>query len=117
MKKRIQFFLFLPLLFLCSCSSKPVVVPPADLIREDTIVQMVAEQLIIESLVFNAPMEYNKEKLTRAQYSQLFEKYNVSVPRYQSSLKYYFSDKEKMEDIMKRAKDLIEEKKSQLPTQ
>ena len=107
----------LPLLFLMSCSSKPLVEPPADLIAEDTIVQLVAEQLVIESTVFSAPPDYDKDGLTRAFYSQLFEKYNVSVPRYTSSLTYYFADKERMENIMSRAKTLIDQRKEALPTQ
>ena len=78
-KKIIRFCLLLPLLFLMSCSSKPLVEPPADLIAEDTIVQLVAEQLVIESTVFSAPPDYDKDGLTRAFYSQLFEKYNVSM--------------------------------------
>ena len=117
MKKTARIFLFLPLLFLAACSSKPVVKPPADLIGKDTIVQIVADQLIVESLVFNAPPQYNKDTLTRALYAQLLEKYNITIPRYQSSLTYYFSDKKRMEDIMNRAKSQIDAKKSQLPTQ
>ena len=81
------------------------------------MVQMIAEQMIVESLVFNAPPQYNKEELARAHYSQLFEKYNVSVPRYNASLIYYFADKKRTEDIMERVKRLIEQKKKSLPTQ
>ena len=73
--------------------------------------------MIVESLVFNAPMKYNKEELARAHYSQLLEKYKITVPRYQSSLTFYFTDKNRMEDIMNRAKSQIDTKKSQLPTQ
>ena len=107
----------LPLLFLASCSSKPIVEPPADLIAEDTIVQMVTEQLVIESTIFNAPLNYSKETLTQALYSQLFEKYNVSVPRYRASLTYYFADKERMDDILTRAKAQIDERNAALPNQ
>lgn len=78
---------------------------------------MIADQLILESLVFNAPPEFDKESLAQAQYSQFFDKYNVTVPRYRSSLTYYFTDKKRMEDMMTRAKALIEAKKSQLPKQ
>ena len=117
MKKIVRFCLFVPLLLLVSCTSKPVVTPPADLIGEDTMVQMIAEQLIVESIVFNAPPDCNKEELSRAHYSQFFEKYNVTVPRYNSSLTYYFADKKRMEDIMARAKALIDQKKESLPTQ
>ena len=107
----------LPLLFLASCSSKPVVEPPADLIGEDTVVQMIAEQLIVEATIFEAPPQYNKRELSQALYSQLFEKHKVSVPRYRSSLTFYFSDKKRMEDIMTRAKAVIDQKKENLPTQ
>ena len=107
----------LPLLFLASCSSKPAVEPPADLIAEDTIVQMVAEQLVIESTVFNAPPIYDKDGLTRALYSQLFEKYSVTVPRYRSSLTYYFVDKERMNNILTRAKERIDAQTAALPNQ
>ena len=118
MKKIIQFgFLLLSVLVFVSCTKKPSVPPPADLVGEDTIVQMIAEQLVVESFVFNAPPQYNKEALSRSCYSQLFEKYNVTVPRYRSSLTYYLSDKERMEDILNRAKALIEAEKAKLPTQ
>jgi hypothetical protein len=117
--KKIAWFGFVLLLLLASvsCTKKPAVTPPADLIGEDTIVQMVAEQLILESTVFNAPPIYDKDGLTRALYSQLFEKYNVSVPRYRSSLSYYLSDKERMNDILTQAKVLIDKKKDSLPIQ
>ena len=113
--KKIAWFGFVLLLLLASvsCTKKPAVKPPADL----TIVQMVAEQLILESTVFNAPPIYDKDGLTRALYSQLFEKYNVSVPRYRSSLSYYLSDKERMNDILTQAKVLIDKKKDSLPIQ
>lgn len=117
MKKVVLFCLFVPLFFLVSCTKKPVVALPADLISEDTIVQMLSEQLVVESLVFNAPPEYNKEELSWAQYSQLFEKYHIEIPRYCSSLEYYFADKERMEDILNRAKALIDEKKEALSNQ
>ena len=116
-KKIVRFCLLLPLLLLYACSSKPVVEPPADLVGEDTIVQLIAEQLIVEALVFNAPPEYDKGELTRAYYSQLFDKYHITIPRYRSSLAYYFADKERMEDILNRAKDLIDKKKESLPRQ
>ena len=102
---------------LVSCTQKPAVEPPADLIGEDTIVQMVAEQLVMESTVFNAPPTYDKDGLTRALYSQFFEKYKVTVPRYRSSLSYYFADKERMEDILNRAKGRIDAQNAALPNQ
>ena len=105
------------MLFLAACSSKPMVEPPADLIGEDTVVQLVAEQLVIESMVFNAPPEYNKDVLTRALYSQLFEKYNVTIPRYRSSLTYYFTDQKKMNDILTQAKARIDAHSAALPNQ
>ena len=92
-----------------------MVEPPADLIAEDTIVQIIAEQLVIESTIFNAPLNYDKNGLTRALYSQLFEKYNVSVPRYRSSLSYYFAEKERMEAIFTRAMAKMEEQSAKLP--
>ena len=116
-KKIAQFCLFVPLLFLTACSSKPAVEPPADLIGEDTIVQMVTEQLVIESTIFNAPPDYDKNGLTRALYSQLFDKYNVTVPRYRSSLTYYFADKERMNDILSRAKERIDAQSAALLNQ
>lgn len=117
-KKIAWFGLILLLVFtFVSCSKKSAVTPPADLISEDTVTQMIAEQLIVESLVFNAPPQYDKDALTKALYSQLFEKYNVSVPRYRSSMSYYFADKERMERIMSRAKEQIDQKKAALPTQ
>ena len=79
--------------------------------------QMIAEQLVIESTIFNAPPEYDKDALSHEFYSQLFEKYGVSVPRYQSSISYYFSDKEKMDDIMSRARVMIDQQRAALPTQ
>ena len=116
-KKIAQFCLLLPLMFLASCSSKPMVEPPSDLIGEDTIVQLVAEQLIIESTIFNAPPYYDKDGLTRALYSQLFEKYGITVPRYQASLTDYFADKKRMEDILSRAKERIDAQSAALPNQ
>lgn len=117
MKKIAHLCLLLPLLFLASCSPKAKVEPFADLIGEDTIVQMVSEQLVIESTIFNAPPTYDKDGLTRALYSQLFEKYNVTVPRYKSSLSYYFADKERMDDILKRAQAKIDAQNAALPNQ
>lgn len=117
MKKITRHCLFTLLLFLAACSSKPVVTQPDDLIAEDTIVQMLAEQLLIESTIFNAPSNYDKDELTRAYYSQLFEKYNVTVPRYRSSLTYYFTDKERMNNILTKAKEQIDAQSATLPNQ
>ena len=91
--------------------------PPADLIGEDTIVQMVTEQLVIESTIFNAPPTYDKDGLARALYSQFFEKHNVTVPRYRASITYYFADKERMDDIMMQAKARIDAESAALPNQ
>lgn len=91
--------------------------PPADLIGEDTIVQIIAEQLVVEATIFNAPPTSDKDVLTRALYSQLFEKYHVTVPRYRSSLTYYLSDKERMDDIMTKAKARIDAQNAALPNQ
>ena len=94
-----------------------MVEPPADLIAEDTIIQLVAEQLVIESTVFNAPPIYDKDGLTVALYSQLFEKYNVTIPRYRSSLSYYFADKDRMDAILTQAKERIDAQTADLPNQ
>ena len=117
--KKIAWFGFVLLLVLASvsCTKKSAVTPPADLISEDTIVQMITEQMILESFVFNAPPQYNKDALSQAHYSQLFEKYNVTIPRYRSSLSYYLSDKERMVNIMNRVKSQIEAKEAALPKQ
>ena len=117
MKKIVRLCFIAPLLFLAACSSKPAVEPPSDLIGRDTIVQMVSEQLVIESTVFNAPPNYDKDGLTRALYSQMFEKYNIDVPRYRASLSYYFADKERMNDILTEAKVQIDARCASLPTQ
>ena len=116
MKKIVKLCLLLPLL-LASCSSKPTVAPPSDLIGKDTIVQIITDQLIIESTIFNAPPQYDKDALARALYPQLFEKYNVTIPRYRSSLTYYFADKDRMDEIMMRAKEQIDAQCAALPTQ
>lgn len=116
-KKVILFCLFVPLFLFVSCKGKPLVTPPDDLIEEDTIVQMIADQLIVESVVFNAPPQYDKETLAQAHYALLFEKYKIPIDRYRSSLTYYFGDKERMERVMNRAKGIIDQKKEALPTQ
>lgn len=78
---------------------------------------MIADQLIVESVVFNAPPQYDKETLAQAHYALLFEKYKIPIDRYRSSLTYYFGDKERMERVMNRAKGIIDQKKEALPTQ
>lgn len=112
-----QLCLLSALLLLSACTPKPKVEAPAELIGEDTIVQMIAEQMVIESTIFNAPPTYDKDGLTQAFYSQFFEKYNVSVPRYKSSLTYYFADKERMNDILTRAKERVDAQNAALPNQ
>lgn len=112
MKKFAHFcFILIQVIFLASCSQKPAIEPPADLISEDTMVAMISEQLLVESVVFNASPELDKTKLARSLYSQLFEKYGISIPRYRTSLSYYFSDKERMVNMIDRAKVGLEAKR------
>ena len=117
MKNTAQLCLLSALLLLTACAPKPKVEPPADLIGKDTIVQIITEQLIIESTIFNAPPVYDKDGLSRALYPQLFEKYNVTAPRYRSSITYYFTDKEQMNDILTQAKEKIDAQCAALPNQ
>ena len=90
---------------------------PADLIPEDTMAFLISEQLVIESTIFNAPPEYDRNALAREFYSQFFDQYGISVPRYQSSISYYFSDKDRMSGIMSRAKARIDERRAAIPAQ
>jgi len=100
-------------LLLTACSQKELVQAPADLMGQDTVVQIMADQLIIESTIYFAPPEYDKNAASKDLYSQLFKKYGVSVERYERSLSYYFSNQERMEKMMDEVHQLVEEKRRQ----
>lgn len=89
-------------LLFASCKREEVKMPPANLIEEDKMVEMVTEQLTMESMIFFAPQDTNKAKMTYSAYAAWFQKYGVTSEQFETSVQYYFADREMGANLMHR---------------
>lgn len=93
----------------CKNGSTPHREKPADLICEDSIVEMMAEQQIIESFLTQNPQEDQLKTMAEEAYSNFFRKHNVTPQRYESSVKYYLREQEDAERVLNKACDRLTE--------
>lgn len=114
--KRGHRLLFLPLLLLLlsCCDHKPERHRPPELIEESKMVEMLTDQLLIEAVIFEMPVDSNKQVFTRQYYAGWFKKYNVTQKQFEESLDYYFNDDKDVERIMTQVQKNLVQKKSAL---
>ena len=93
----------------CKNGSTPHREKPADLISEDSIVEMMAEQQIIESFIAQNPQEDQLKTMAEEAYSNFFRKHNVPPQRYESSVKYYLREQEDAERVLNKTCDRLTE--------
>ncbi|MBR1990672.1 MAG: DUF4296 domain-containing protein [Bacteroidales bacterium] len=93
----------------CKNGSTPHREKPADLISEDSIVEMMAEQQIIESFIAQNPQEDQLKTMAEEAYSNFFRKHNVTPQRYESSVKYYLREQEDAERVLNKTCDRLTE--------
>lgn len=102
------------LLTVAACSKTELRIKPAHLIPEDKFVEMVTEQLVMESVIFYASPEIDKAKLTRSSYAEWMKKYGITREAYETSVNYYFTNEDDSERIMNRVRENLEQKRAQL---
>lgn len=117
MAKRILLFLSLCIvIILSSCNSKKMMKEkPDDLIQRDSMISILADEYIIESSLFFAPQEYDKQTLTRQLYKELFAKHNISREQYMRSVEYYLSNEDVAKDLLSEVSQEVANRETALP--
>ena len=116
MKKR---FFWLTLLCctlcLCSCHNKKQVLDkPEDLINRNTMVDIIAESYIIESVIHTSPDSIDKPTMTNLYYCELFNRYHITKEQFISSMEYYISEQSSAEKLLSDASERIAKKRQEL---
>lgn len=93
----------------CKNGNTPPREKPADLISEDSIVEMMAEQQIIESFLTQNQQGDQLKTMAEDAYSNFFYKYNVTPQRFKSSVKYYLREPEDAERVLNKVSDRLTE--------
>jgi len=120
--------IFFGLLTITGCHKKQIMDKPAHLIPYDKLVNIIVDSYLIESYVYMAPNDSDKEEMTKALYYDMFKRYKVTKDEFVSSIDYYFGDEDIANKMMTEAskrfaekrkiffqdKDKMEEQKSQL---
>ena len=108
--KYICSFLFVISLVFISCKNKRQV-PPAELIPYETMLDVLAESYIIEAMTNFSNMEINRYGYTRELYQDLFDEYQITEEQYETSIRYYVSEKEQAMKLYEDVAKKIEERK------
>ena len=94
-------FLLIIIIF-CSCDNSNVekISPTNNIIEKKTLVNMLADAYIIESILYHKSQEDNNLKEnTNILYNNLFNKYNTDYQSFMQSIKYYIENDEKVSEI------------------
>lgn len=119
MKRYSLLLLLIPVLLLAvSCHKKQVQKKPDNLISRNTMVNIIAESYIIESIVSYNPADtlYRYER-TKSYYKDLFNRYHVTREQFNSSILYYMGDEDQANKILSEASDLVSKKKKEMVIQ
>ena len=116
MKKIIIWILIIPLVALATgCHKKQVQKKPDNLISRNTIVNVIAECYIIESVVgYNPSDTVNRFMSTKAYYKDLFDRYNITREQFNASIQYYMGDEDQADKILSEASALVSKKKKEM---
>ncbi len=119
MKRNIACLLLIPtILLLAGCHKKQVQEKPENLIGRSTMVKLIAESYLIESVVGMNPEDtLNRFKSTKEYYKDLFDRYHVTREQFNKSIEYYMGDEEDAEKLLSEASALIMKKKQELALQ
>ena len=116
MKRNLLWILLIPIMLLAvSCHKKQVQKKPDNLINRSTMVNIIAESYIIESIVsYNPEDTVQRLDRTRAYYKDLFNRYHVTREQFHASVQYYMGDEDQATKILTEAADLVTKKKKEL---
>lgn len=110
--------LILTMLLFAGCHKKQMQEKPDDLIGRSTMVKLIAESYLIESVVGMNPEDtLNRFKSTKEYYKALFDRYHVTREQFNKSIEYYMGDEEDAEKLLSEASTLIMKKKQELALQ
>ena len=116
MKRTYLWILLIPIMMIAAgCHKKQVQKRPDNLISRNTIVNIIAECYIIESMVsYNPPDTINRFESTKAYYKDLFNRYNVTREQFNTSVQYYLGDEDQANKILTEASELVIKKKKEM---
>lgn len=106
------------MLLFAGCHKKQVQEKPENLIGRSTMVKLIAESYLIESVVGMNPEDtLNRFKSTKEYYKDLFDRYHVTREQFNKSIEYYMGDEEDAEKLLSEASTLIMKKKQKMALQ
>ncbi len=119
MKRNIAFLpLILSMLLFAGCHKKQVQEKPENLIGRSTMVKLIAESYLIESVVGMNPEDtLDRFRSTKEYYKDLFDRYSVTREQFNRSVEYYMGDEEDAEKLLSEASTLIMKKKQEMALQ
>jgi|GEM_PF-1545232 spore germination protein GerM len=83
-------------------------------ISRDIMVPLVADCYLTEGMIFSAPADSNKQKMTLGLYQKLFEKYGITRNQFDHSIQYYFKNNEESKIFMDEVKIILEQKRDSI---
>ena len=83
-------------------------------IPRDIMVPLVADCYLTEGIIFSAPADSNKQKMTLGLYQKLFEKYGITRNQFEHSIQYYFKQNEESKIFMDEVKVILEQKRDSI---
>ena len=113
--KHIFFFivLYFVFLFFFSCAYKQETPPPADLIEESKMAQVITDITISEAILTNEPLASLNDSIKKI---NILKEHGVSSQQFLSSMKYYSENPSKLQDIYLEVSDLIGSKQGVVDT-
>ncbi len=103
------------LLFFSGCHKKQVQEKPDGLIERNTMVEIIAESYIIESIVaYNPEDSVNRFKTTKEYYKELFDRHHVTRDQFNKSIEYYMGDEDDADKMLSEASQIIIKKRKKL---
>lgn len=110
--KRLSWSFLAVSLLLVACRQDIERQQPANLIPEEKVIEMMTEQLILESVIFEMPQDTNKQVVAEKAYAAWFQKYKVTPQQFEQSVDYYCSDDQDAERIMTKVQQNVDKRRA-----
>ena len=116
MKRTYLWILLIPIMLLAAgCHKKQSQKKPDNLINRNTLINIIAETYIIESLItLNPPDTINQVESSRGYYHDLFERYHITREQFNASMQYYMGDEDAANQIIREANEIIAKKQKKM---
>ena len=116
MKRTYLWILLIPIMLLAAgCHKKQSQKKPDNLINRNTLINIIAETYIIESLItLNPPDTINQVESSRGYYHDLFERYHITREQFNASMQYYMGDEDAANQINREANEIIAKKQKKM---